>query len=392
MSHIEPPTARDRYLAVARDLAPLIANEALIADRAAKLTEPVVEALADSGLYWAMTPKEQGGGDVDIVAAMDLIEEISRADGSTGWVYFVHMFSAAVTAVTVGQGAIDRMYGGDRLPVISGVLAPFGTAIPEPGGFRVTGKYTFGSGIDQADWMFCGALVKVDGQVELKADGQPRHLALCAPISAVQKLGNWNVSGLQATGSQDYAVHDVFVPEDYVHDMPDAKMLRGGKFFNVGMQILTAAGHNAVAIGIATRALEEIAGIAHARKRPGLPGVEDQQLFRYDFAVHDAALRAARAYSWDRVRDAVTTVEQGGTVTVEQVQRVRQACTYSHKVAGDAIRFAYSWAGTVALRRPSAVGNCLADISAAIQHKYVDPNTLSDAAPALLAAVRPEWA
>ena len=102
--------------------------------------------------------------------------------------------------------------------------------------------------------------------------------------------------------------------------------------------------------------------------------------------MHDAAMRAARAYVFESfARGRSHGARRIGTCTLVQQQRMRQATTYATRVAADAARFAYTWAGTDALRNPSVLQRCFRDIHAGTQHLYVDNNTLTGYTQTLIA-------
>jgi hypothetical protein len=140
-------------------------------------------------------------------------------------------------------------------------------------------------------------------------------------------------------------------------------------------------------VGLARRALDEIAIVAMKKSRPGSSVLAGQQLFRHDFAFHDAAVRSARAYLREVTSDAQDTCERDEPLLEEQLARMSQACTYVHHVCAQAVNFAYTSGGSVSLQYSSALAMCMRDMAAATQHKYVDPNTLVDAAPSLMDAV-----
>ena len=133
------------------------------------------------------------------------------------------------------------------------------------------------------------------------------------------------------------------------------------------------------------RALDEIVEVARAKQRLGAEPIADQQLFLHDFALHDAALRAARSYTFEAFAEAEAAAAVDGFPSVVQGQRMRQATTYATRVAAEAARFAYTWAGSTGLRNPSAIQRCFRDISAGTQHLYVDNNTLTAYTQAVLA-------
>jgi alkylation response protein AidB-like acyl-CoA dehydrogenase len=148
--------------------------------------------------------------------------------------------------------------------------------------------------------------------------------------------------------------------------------------------VLTSIGHCGFALGVARRAMEEVAGIVGAKQRLGAASpVAGLDLFRHDFALQDAALRSARAYSFEVFGDLQATVERGDDPTEEQRHRARQVTTYATKVAEEVVRSAYTWAGTNAIR-PGVLQRCFRDLHTATQHVFVDPSTLIQATPVLL--------
>jgi indole-3-acetate monooxygenase len=380
-------TGARNWMELARSLVPLVEKEAEARGNNNELTEPVVNALADSGLIWAFVPAELGGGGIDLLTKLELIEEIARADGATGWVYFVHMSTTAIASAMLGDAAVAAMYAGGSKPIVSGVLAPTGTAVPRDEGFEVSGRYSFGSGVSFATWVASGALVTIDGVIQRRPNGDPDHRAFHVPADRVRVLGNWDVLGLQGTGSFDFELPRQQIEPDFAYNLPNPSPVRGGPVFRVGLSGLVAGGHTAVALGAAKRALHEIGVHAVSRRGQSTGVLADQQLFKYEYAVKEASLRSARAYVWEVFGAAQARVEEGLELTPEMSHRLRQACTYTHIVAQDVIQFAFNWGGTAGLRRPSVLGQAMLDISGAVQHKYVDTSTLVDAGATLLSAL-----
>ncbi len=197
-----------------------------------------------------------------------------------------------------------------------------------------------------------------------------------APKAEVTLQGGWDVMGLVGTGSYDYTV-DTHVPSDFAFALLEAEPRRGGAVYQLGVMGLTAAGHAGFAIGVGTRALAEVLEIARTKARMGQDALGNQQLFQHDFAMHDAAMRSARAYVYEVFGAAEAQVTAGDHLGFEESARMRQASTYVTRVAADAARFAYTWAGSRGLRNPSAVQRCFRDIHAGTQHIFVDNNTMT---------------
>lgn len=371
----------------ARGLAPLIEREADRSEADATLAPAVVEAFHESGLFGLMVPKELGGGEADLPTVLEVYEEVCRSDGSAGWTLLANATTSAFAGAYTGAAAIEAMFGGERIPVAAGQFSPRGSAIREGHGFTVAGRYSFGSGSAHAGWIGGGALELRDGELVVSDAGTPVIRAFFVPRERVTFLGNWDVMGLAGTGSYDYEVPEQTVDEAFTFDLVNAEARRGGPVYRLGVLGLTAAGHAAFALGVGKRAMEELTRIVRTKHRLGADPLRDQQLFRHDYAMHDAAVHAARAFVFESFAAAQDALDAGDDPTPEQRQRLRQATTYATRVVTDAVRFAYTAAGSDALR-PSVLQRCFRDIHAATQHLVVDNNTFTETTRVLLGLER----
>ncbi len=319
-----------------------------------------------------------------MLTGLQVIEAISREDGSTGWSLMANSCAVTNAAGFLPAAAVDRMFA-NGLPIVAGMLAPRGVAVPSGDGFTISGRYQFGSGIAHAEWIAGGVFVREDGRVRKAPGGGPDIRAFYVPRSQVEIQENWDVMGLNGTGSFDYHIPEQHVDESDGYSITDARPTRSDPSYQLGFIPLGSLGHGAIGLGIALRAVEELAIIAHSKRRPGNPGISDQQLFLHDFAVKEATLQAARCLFYDAVRSALRSAERTGSTTTSQQGRMIQANTYATAVAADVVRWCYTWSGSDGLRNPSTLGRCLRDMAGATQHVLVDPNSLVGMAPELLA-------
>ena len=369
-------------------MATLARSEASTIERIGGLTDVMLAALRDSELFWALLPRQFGGGETDIVSALRVIETVSRADGSVGWTLMANMNAAAVVCAYLPDRALEMFFADEARPIFAGMLAPRGSAEPVGDRFVMRGEYRFGSGVTHADWVGGGVFVRDGGVVRRLPSGAPDIRSFFVPRQAIEVLGNWDVLGLKGTASVDYVIVDQIVDPEFGFALSDPVAIRPLPSYQLGLGPTGAAGHGAVAIGIAMRAFEELASIAQRKRRPGFPGIIDQQLFLHDFASKEASLQAARTLFYCSFQEAYDTAAAGGHVTTIQKQRLRQAVTHATNVAADVVRWCHTWAGSDSLRDPSALGRCLRDISAATQHVFVDHNTFVAVTPDLIA----DWA
>ena len=200
----------------ARAVVPLIRACREEIERERRIPEAVLRAAREAGLYRLLVPRALGGAEVDLQTLLDVIEAIADADGSAGWNLATASFGTLVALALPPEG-IERIFGHGPDVIFAGSagVGQGATAVPVPGGYRVTGRWRYGSGCVGADWLTGGCRV-VDGDggaPRLRPDGQPEVRRAYFPPEQCQILDTWHVAGLRGTGSHDWAVEDVFVPD-----------------------------------------------------------------------------------------------------------------------------------------------------------------------------------
>ena len=221
------------------------------------MPRPLFEAIRDAGLFTLSAPRAVGGAEAEDETVLRVIEELSRQDGSVGWNVMIasHM---AVIASYLPRKAAREVYRGGASTVVAGALPPKGAAIRVAGGFRVTGRWPFGSGCHQADWMCASSVVMENGTPCLRADGRAEVRALFLPVADCEILDTWYTAGLRATGSHDWQVDDVFVTGATIVPDSSSTMARSkpGALSLRNLKPYADAHVAAVALGIARDAIE----------------------------------------------------------------------------------------------------------------------------------------
>ncbi len=373
----------------ARQVALLLRSRADQTEQIGTMAPEVVAGLREAGLFGFLMPAEVGGLATDLLTAIEIIEILSRADGSSGWTLMANGLAGALAAAYCDDQAVAKIFVNGSTTTVAGMLGPGGKCQEVAGGYRGSGTYRFGSGAGHADWLAAGMLVIEDGKPRPLPSGQPEVRVCFIPRDAVEFTGNWDVMGLVGTGSYDYVVPDQFVDAGYTFERTSVEYRRGGPVFALGVAGLACAGHAAVALGIAARALEEIAELASHKQRAAYPSaVGDHPVYLHGFSLQEASYQAARAYTRQVFGSAAADLRAGRQLTAGRRQRFRQCVTYVHGVTAEVVRWCYTWGGSDALRMPSALGRCWRDISGATQHVFVDPINLVDAGPDLIEAWR----
>src|SRR3546814_395120 len=218
----EPAPAAERaesLLAAARSLGPLIEEHAREAELLRRLPDPVVEEFRKAGFFWMKTPVDLGGSELDPVSFGDVMEEIAYHDASAAWATMIGSGTIGTMAGWLPDEGIAELFAPDApLPTVAGQFTPRGKAVPVEGGYRVTGRWAFGSGIDHSNWVVGGCIV----------EGTGAPIFVTAPTSEVTVHGNWHAAALQGTGSHDLSFADVFSPPSPAMDASGRVPPRGG--------------------------------------------------------------------------------------------------------------------------------------------------------------------
>ena len=224
---------------MARSIEQVALREAGPSEQARTLTQPLVDALWDSGLMQFMNPAAAGGREPGFAELIDTWMEMARQDGSLGWIGIANLPSACFAAAYLPeQGFAEVFTDNDNRITMGGQFFPNGTGNIVDGGYRVTGAWQFGSGTGHSEYV-CAGFLPMDGENMLMADdGMPVMLVAVVPREEVNFTDGWHVQGLKGTGSYDYELHDVFVPEHRVYPLFTREPRRGGSLYRFGVMPL----------------------------------------------------------------------------------------------------------------------------------------------------------
>src|SRR6266851_7212612 len=154
-------TAEDLLQRV-QHVVPVIREHADLGERERHLADPIVEALQDAGLYHMLVPRELGGLQVDPLTFYQVVEELSRIDGSTGWCMFING-GGPFSVMFLEDEAAEAIFGNNTRTIISGAVFPFGRAVLCQGGYRVSGRWAYASGCWHETWHIAVCNIYDDG-------------------------------------------------------------------------------------------------------------------------------------------------------------------------------------------------------------------------------------
>ena len=363
-----PPTQACSLLDTARALAPRIRACADEIDATRELPRPLFEALADAGLFHMALPRVLGGAELDLPTYIQVIEELGKADASTGWVINQGGIFATFAARMPREVARSIWIDTPR-SVVSNTPAPTAQAVVVPGGYRVTGNQGFSTGCKHASWVAPHALIVEDGQPRQLDNGQPETRYLFVPVDEVELLDTWDVRGLRGTGTHHFAVRDVFVPKELSVLSATAPVLENGPLYQIPRTLMFASGDAAVALGMARTCLSvflELASTKTPRATEGL--LRDQPMVQADVGHADANLRAGHGLLTETVRTVWDELNATGTMSMDQRAALRIATTHAIRLAVQVIDIIYNAAGTTAIYGAHFIQRAFQDIHVISQH------------------------
>jgi alkylation response protein AidB-like acyl-CoA dehydrogenase len=357
---------RQELLDTVARIRPDIERAADEGDALMTLPRSSVDLLTSSGLLQIKLPEVLGGREADLITQYEVIEAMAYADAAAGWCLMIGATSIAWPAVYLPDATVQEIFQGPRAPRAAVMIAPTGTARQSEGGYTLTGRWSFASGVRHSDWLSVGALVP-DPQSD-----RPRHLMFTVPTSAARIHDNWNTIGLRGTGSCDVSLEEIFVPTSFIYDVMTGEPARGGPLYRLGLPAFVAYEHAAFAIGVARRALDALIALAPSKKRgiPPSPLVQRGSFLR-DLGELDLRLRAARALVLERNQAAWAIVTAGGTPDLQLQAELRAAVTLATDVAVDVAAWAHRSAGSSAVYKPNVLERAVRDLFTATQHFVV---------------------
>jgi alkylation response protein AidB-like acyl-CoA dehydrogenase len=350
-------------------------------DRVSHVPRDVIAKLKRAGIYRAGTPRRFGGDARAPGEFLAMIERIAIADGSAAWVASFGSANVYLAALPLATQATIYASGPDQ--VFAGGLFPVQPAQPAPGGWRVNGTWKFASGCKGADWLGVGIGT---GSKDGTAPGKPRT-AVFRP-EQVEIVENWDVVGMQGTGSHDLRVTDQVVADDWI-------FVRGGTptvdepLFRYPTIAYAAQVLAVVNLGLARAALDVANQMAGGRRTTtGAPQLADRAYYRIELAKAEAQLRSARAFFYESTDSVWQSILAGNDVTPDQVSLLRLAATQIAREGADVVGRAYRLGGTMAIYRTHPLQRLMRDAMVVTQHAFLGEGNY-DGAGAVFVGVPP---
>ncbi|HEY4042030.1 MAG TPA: acyl-CoA dehydrogenase family protein [Rhodopila sp.] len=356
-------------VAQARDIAPILQTEGSRVEALGQLTPSVLDALHDRGLYRTLLPRQLNGYGAGLDTFVNVMEILAAADASTAWCVG-QASGCSMAAAYVDAPVAKEIWGNDQRGVLAWGFQLEGRAKVVPGGYRVTGKWGFGSGGHHATWMGAHCHVELpDGSLLKDTDGTLIERTMLLRQDQINWSSNWDVVGLSGTGSDSYTLNDVFVPEAYtVRRDIDAERRVDDPFFRFTTTNAYACGFAGVSLGIARGMLDELKILAQTKKPSHTARtLRDSPVMQHLVAENEAKLRSARAFVLEAIRDGWDSIQRTGALTTENRVLMRLATTTAIQRAKEVAEFAYLEAGATAIFTSNLFERKMRDIHASAQ-------------------------
>jgi alkylation response protein AidB-like acyl-CoA dehydrogenase len=356
--------------AVAR-IRPLIEEHADGAEANRQLSSVVYDAMYRAGLFAMLAPKAYGGLELHPVQAMMVWEEVARVDSAAAWNLVMNQAISSYAAWLPAEGAREIFRHGPA--TTAGALNPPGAASRVDGGWRITGRVPFGSGCHQAEWLAMPA-VDMEGD-RPKVDpvtGQPRPFAVFFPRGAATILDTWHTVGMRGTGSTDFVVQDLFVPDRLTAPIcPLSQPAPGfeGPLFR--MWPWTAIlGEATVSVGVAAVAVDQAVQLCKTKTAAyNTTPLREQQLAQYQMGKAKARVEASRDTLYRAASAAYDETKISKTwLSLEAKVRLQLAVSFAAEACAEAVRFVNDAVGASSIRLGSPFERHFRDVHVLLQH------------------------
>jgi 3-hydroxy-9,10-secoandrosta-1,3,5(10)-triene-9,17-dione monooxygenase len=356
----------------ARTLIPALRQRAPQTNSARQLPKDTIADYRRLGLTRCLQPAMFGGSDSNYHVFSKMLRVLARGCGSSAWVAAVHGEHSWIVG-SFPLEAQHEMWDSNPHAVASASVAPNGIAERVAGGFRLSGRWGFASGIDHADWILLGAMLK-DG-------GAPEPWMFLLPIGQVEIIDDWHVMGLCGTGSKSLTVKDVMIPAARGVSLRDLRRgtAPGGKvhahnpLYRTPRHMMALFSLSSVVVGLAERAVDDLCEFNRERRSRG-QRIADLESIQLMVAEASAQADAAAVLSERSIEDNIRLVESGQEISSLDIARSRRNASYAARLAQSSVRLIFEAAGGTALQLSNPLQEIYRDISAGASHVSITWN------------------
>ena len=356
------------FVKAARDLAPHIEAAREEMDRERRIPAGLASLVDKAGVYQLFLPASMGGPQLHPAIAYEVIEEVSRAEASVGWCGLLSNGGALFTG-NFTTDASRRMFGNPPEFRCAGSFRPIGESRPVDGGYRVSGRWDYASGIANANWLFVNSRVIDDNGPRLNEVGRPETVMLFTPIETATVYDTWQVVGLCGTGSNDFVLEDVFVPAERSFRLYDPPLEAGFLYHPRTMLTAIWVLVSAVALGAARGAMDAFKELASGSGTTiSTTLLRDRPQVQSKVGEAEAIISGSRAYLLEAINRAWDSFSEDMPLPSPEIAQARLAITHSIHQAARAVDILFHAAGTNAIHRRNGLERRWRDVHVVVQH------------------------
>ncbi|MCK9519583.1 MAG: acyl-CoA dehydrogenase family protein [Dehalococcoidia bacterium] len=339
-----------------------------------RMPEELFSALANAGLFRIYVPPELGEGGLPVPEALRVVEALAEVDGSAGWTVAVGFTTGLLTG-GLDETVARRVVESPRV-LIAGRGGQPGRAVRVDGGYRISGQWNFVSGMVNANWLSCDAIIFDGDQPRMQENGMPEDILFFTPRETGELVDTWHVCGLKGSGSYDMRLTDVFVPDELT--MPGLLSLkprwkRTGPRQRIPL-LATIAMSQAppVCLGIARHAIDAFVGLAETKTHTAsLRPLKERPAAEMAVGRAEALVQSARLFFHNTVQHTWDTVSAGKDLSPREHTMLRLACVNAAESSASAVDGLWRMAGATAIFESCELDRCWRDVHAAAQHVQV---------------------
>jgi alkylation response protein AidB-like acyl-CoA dehydrogenase len=359
------PAALDTAAIMARvkEIDPIVREHAAQAEGERRLSSAVVDALRWSGVFRMAMPAAWGGPETDVCKQVEIIEALARADASAAWCAMIGSESGFFASY-IDEPAARRLFP-SLDTIVAGFQGPSGVLEVCDGGYRLSGRWSFGSGVTHADVILGGATVTENGEPRRTKSGRLDVRVAMLPATQWQVLETWDPDGLAGSGSHDYTITDAFVPDEYTW-VPGRYKRPEPLYSWFGLAPSAGVG---VALGVAAEAFDVARSSLQEKYSKVLMGsVTGEPNVRAALARAAALIGSTRSYVYDTLGGFAATVQAGDEPSFDQRAQWAGCVVHTGTTCRDAVQMLVDAVGSAALQRSSPLGRRLRDLNMIAQH------------------------
>jgi len=361
----EVPGDFEHYMKVAEELFPKVkaASSQIHNDR--EIPPQLVQEIADKGMFRLLLPKSLGGAELNFMGFLKIIQYIGQADSSTAWCLNQNNI-LATNSVRMPEVVAKEIWKEQRAVMTNGPPTSSSKAVQVDGGYRLSGRWNFSSGIRHATWVAAIAPVSRDSHEQDSNTSRRDSRIFLLPKEKVQVHDAWDVRGLRGTGSFSFEVDDVFVPSDHTYSSSDPSRERG-PVYAIPTVLTFGAGFATAALGNARASLDAVIELA-VTKTPayGTTRLRDMSTMQRQLGQAEGMWRSCRAYLSEAIDAIWTSACERGTLTLDDRIDLRLAATHAIRTSCEIVNIAYNLGGSDAVFEHSP-----------LQRQFQDANVMS---------------